>query len=159
MVFYNPACWKVLLFLYHCCSKLLLFIITITGSVFFYWSSREIETHTKYKKSHLNFTNEILFIKKPMPINKAVHEGNQAPKKEEDEKNEMIYYIPAYCRIMVKNIVEMHLQKLTGKVNFDIILAVYYGDLDLTTREFFRDTQWPKSTRLLTSINGNIFNL
>lgn len=61
--------------------------------------------------SIVHFTNEIL-----------VHD------KVKDDGSK-IFYIPAYLRAKLKNIVEMDFEKLSAKVNIDFILDVYYGEL------------------------------
>jgi hypothetical protein len=40
-----------------------------------------------------------------------------------------VFYIPAYLRAKLKNIIEMDFEKLSAKVNIDFILDVYYGSL------------------------------
>jgi hypothetical protein len=46
-----------------------------------------------------------------------------------DRNNSITYYIPVYCRLKVKNVTSIDYESLSGTVNVDIIISVYYGGL------------------------------
>ena len=45
------------------------------------------------------------------------------------KNNAITYYIPVYCRLKVKNVTSIDYESLSGTVNVDIIISVYYGGL------------------------------
>jgi hypothetical protein len=55
-----------------------------------------------------------------------------------DKKGDKIYYIPAYFRAKLKNIVSMDFENLSAQVNITFILDVYYGSLGPKDKEFLK---------------------
>ncbi len=49
---------------------------------------------------------------------------------EKNESKNVVYYIPGYFRIKVKNFTLMNLDNLTAQMNASLIFTIYYGDLN-----------------------------